>query len=126
MLGEFIRAIPIGFRLCGSLSAIFWMFGEVIALVLESIATHTPEDPRIVIKNPPLDKGLTNFTRIVRACGLDVAHLTQCRVFRSIPLGGHAGDTGQRRIFCRQGIDLAVQNNSRILTVQRSPLEALL
>ena len=30
------------------------------------------------------------------------------------------------RFYCRQGIDLVVENSSRILTVQHSPLEALL
>ena len=46
----------------------FEHMGEAIEYVLESFAQHAPTDTRMVIKNHPLDMGLMNFARIVRAC----------------------------------------------------------
>ncbi len=46
----------------------FEHMGEVIEYVLESFARHAPPDAKIVIKNHPLDMGLMNFERVIRAC----------------------------------------------------------
>jgi len=46
----------------------FAHMGEVIEQVMESFARHAPSDASLVIKNHPLDMGLMNFARIVRAC----------------------------------------------------------
>lgn len=46
----------------------FEHMGEVIGYVLESFARHAPRGARIVIKNHPLDPGLMNYGRIIRAC----------------------------------------------------------
>ena len=45
----------------------FAHMGEVIEQVMESFARHAPSDASLVIKNHPLDMGLMNFARIVRA-----------------------------------------------------------
>lgn len=46
----------------------FAHMGEVIEYLLESFARHAPTACRLVIKNHPLDMGLMNFRRIIRAC----------------------------------------------------------
>jgi capsular polysaccharide export protein len=46
----------------------FEHMGEVIEYVLESFAQHAPADTKIVIKNHPLDIGLLNYGKIIRAC----------------------------------------------------------
>lgn len=46
----------------------FEHMGEVIEYVLESFARHALAGSKIVIKNHPLDMGLMNFERLIRAC----------------------------------------------------------
>lgn len=45
----------------------FASIGEAIDLVLRSFAAHAPADRMIVVKNHPLDTGLTDYGRVVRA-----------------------------------------------------------
>lgn len=46
----------------------FMHMGEVIEYVLESFARHAPGGSKMVIKNHPLDPGLMNYAKIIRAC----------------------------------------------------------
>lgn len=49
----------------------FEHMGEVIEYVLESFARHASGEAQIVIKNHPLDPGLMDYGRIIRACARD-------------------------------------------------------
>ena len=171
----------------------FEHMGEVIDYVLESFARHAPAGSRLVIKNHPLDMGLVDYDRVVRAAerrlGLDgrtvyledgdllalarhargmvtvnstaglVALEQGCAVLcLSDPIYNLRGLTSQARLddfwrepeppeaaffdcfrrvvlhttqvnggfYCERGIALAVDNASRVLTAERSPLEGLL
>ena len=171
----------------------FAHMGEVIEQVMESFARHAPGDACLVIKNHPLDMGLMNFARIVRACeqrfalqgrtlyledgdltalarhargvvtvnstvGLvalehgrptlalagAIYHLpgltfqgavddfwrapeppdaTLFACFRRVVMHATQINGG---LYCRAGIDLAVDNASRALLADRSPLQCLL
>jgi capsular polysaccharide export protein len=170
----------------------FAHMGEVIEQVMESFARHAPSDASLVIKNHPLDMGLMNFARIVRACEqrfglqgrtlyLEDGDLTAlARHARGVvtvnstvglvalehgtPTLALAGATYHlpgltfqgalddfwrapeppdatlfacfRRVvmhatqingglYCRAGIELAVDNASRAVLAERSPLESL-
>jgi capsular polysaccharide export protein len=46
----------------------FEHMGEVIEHVMESFARHAPADALLVVKNHPLDMGLMNYGRVIRAC----------------------------------------------------------
>ncbi len=171
----------------------FAHMGEVIEQVMDSFARHAPGDACLVIKNHPLDMGLMNFARIVRACGQrfalqgravyledgDLTALVQgargvvtvnstaglvalehgtptlalagaiyhlpgltfqgamddfwrapeppdarlFACFRRVVMHATQVNGG---LYCRSGIALAVDNASRALVADRSPLESLL
>ena len=46
----------------------FEHMGEVIDYVMESFARHAPSDALLVVKNHPLDMGLMDYRRVIRAC----------------------------------------------------------
>ena len=43
---------------------------DVIAQVVASFALHAPKDSLLVVKNHPLDTGLVNYKKILRACAV--------------------------------------------------------
>lgn len=50
----------------------FENIAEAIRTVLLSFADHAPSDSRLIIKNHPLDTGLTDYGRVVRLCSREL------------------------------------------------------
>jgi len=47
----------------------FENMADVMACAMESFARHAPRETRLVIKNHPLDMGLVNYPKLIRALG---------------------------------------------------------
>ena len=63
---------------------------EVIECVMGSFARHAAVDAKLVIKNHPLDLGLVNYSRVIRAPGGALCRGWPCGVHGNRGFGYHA------------------------------------